>query len=57
MPIESCWLTNQTGAIIRFRTSQLAHLPPKDADLHIETFDGRIISGYCPNGVLLTPGR
>ncbi|MEX0718886.1 MAG: hypothetical protein WD066_19995 [Planctomycetaceae bacterium] len=45
MSIEKCWLTNQTGAIIRFRTSQLAHLPPKDADLHIELFDGRIISG------------
>jgi hypothetical protein len=45
MTLESCWLTNQTGAIIRFRTSQLSRLPEQDTDSYVELFDGRLIPG------------
>lgn len=45
MSLQRCWLTNQTGTIIRFRTSQLPRLPAKDVDLTIELFDGRVIRG------------
>jgi len=45
MSIEPCWLTNQTGAIIRFRPSQLPRLPDHDVDLHIELFNGAVIPG------------
>lgn len=45
MPIEPCWLTNQTGAIIRFRPSQVPRLPRADTDLHIELFDGQVVRG------------
>ncbi len=45
MPIEPCWLTNQTGAIIRFRPSQLRRLPTHDTDLLIKLFDGEVVRG------------
>ena len=45
MSLEPCWLTNQTGTIIRFRTSQLPRLPDEDVDLTVELFDGRVIPG------------
>lgn len=45
MGMEPCWLTNQTGAIIRFRPSQLRRLPRADVDLRVELFDGRVIPG------------
>ena len=43
--MERCWLTNQTGAIIRFRPSQVSKLPNRDVDLNIELPDGRVIPG------------
>lgn len=45
MSLEPCWLTNQTGAIIRFRPSQVPRLPDEDVDLTVELFDGRVIPG------------
>lgn len=45
MTIEQCWLTNQTGAIIRFRPSQAPSLPRSDVNLHVELFDRRVIAG------------
>ena len=45
MGLEPCWLTNQTGAIIRFRTSQVPKLPNEDVDLTVELFDGRVVPG------------
>ena len=45
MSLEPCWLTNQTGAIIRFRTSQVPRLPGEDVDLTVELFDGRVLPG------------
>jgi hypothetical protein len=43
--LEPCWLTHQTGAIIRFRPSQLPRLPADDMDLSVELFDGRVVAG------------
>jgi len=45
MPIIPCWLTNQTGAIIRFRPAQLADLPDEDVDLQVELPNGRVVGG------------
>ena len=45
MSLEPCWLTNQTGTIIRFRPSQVSRLPDEDMDLIVELFDGRVIPG------------
>ncbi len=45
MWLEPCWLTNQSGTVIRFRTSQLPRLPDADVDLRIELFDGRVVPG------------
>ena len=45
MSLEPCWLTNQTGTIIRFRPSQVSRLPDQDVDLTVELFDGRVIAG------------
>ena len=45
MGIEPCWLMNHTGAIIRFRTSQVSRLPTEDLVLTVEWFDGQFIPG------------
>ena len=45
MSVEACWLTNQTGTIIRFRPSQLPRLPDENVGLTVELFDGRVIHG------------
>ncbi len=45
MSLEPCWLTNHTGTIIRFRTSQLPKLPDEDVDLMVQLFDGQVIPG------------
>ena len=45
MSLEPCWLTNHTGTIIRFRTSQLPKLPDEDMDLTVQLFDGQVIPG------------
>ena len=45
MSLEPCWLTNQTGTIIRFRPSQVPRLPDGDLDLTVELFDGQLIAG------------
>lgn len=45
MSVEACWLTHQTGTIIRFRPSQLSRLPNDDMDLTVELFDGQVIPG------------
>ena len=45
MSLEPCWLTNQTGAIIRFRSSQLPRLPAGHMDLTVGLFSGRTVPG------------
>lgn len=45
MTLVPCWLTNQTGAIIRFRPSQLGRLPKKDVNIHVALFDGKVVPG------------